>query len=83
VLVESARELARVSVRDDGPGIAPGRRSRVFDPGETTKPGGWGLGLPLARRIVEQQHGGRLSYHPGNPGSLFILEFPLGSGDRA
>jgi signal transduction histidine kinase len=83
VLVDSARDLARVSVRDDGPGIAPGRRSRVFEPGETTKPGGWGLGLPLARRIVEQQHGGRLSYHPGNPGSLFVLEFPLGSGDRA
>jgi signal transduction histidine kinase len=83
VAVESARELARVSVRDDGPGIPPGRRSRVFEPGETSKPGGWGLGLPLARRIVEQQHSGRLSYHPGNPGSLFVLEFPLGSGDRA
>lgn len=82
VLVESAKELARVTVRDDGPGIPPGRRSRVFEPGESSKPGGWGLGLPLARRIVEQQHGGRLSYHPGNPGSLFVLEFPLGTGER-
>jgi signal transduction histidine kinase len=83
VLVESAKDLARVSVRDNGPGISTGRRSRVFEPGESSKPGGWGLGLPLARRIVEQQHGGRLSYHPGNPGSLFVLEFPLGTGDRA
>lgn len=83
VQVEGTDEQAIVSVRDDGPGIPPGRRSKVFEPGETSKPGGWGLGLPLARRIVEQQHGGRLRYHPGNPGSLFVLEFPLVSGDRA
>lgn len=85
VVVEGSSAQARVSVRDDGPGIPAGRRSRVFEPGESSKPGGWGLGLPLARRIVEQQHGGRLSYHPGNPGSLFVLEFPIppGEGDRA
>jgi signal transduction histidine kinase len=77
VEVEVKGQAARIRVRDDGPGIPTGRRSRVFEPGETTKPGGWGLGLPLARRIVEQQHGGRLSYHPGNPGSVFVLEFPV------
>jgi signal transduction histidine kinase len=75
--VETAGSWARVSVRDDGPGIAVGWRSRVFEPGESSKPGGWGLGLPLARRIVEQQHGGRLHYEPGNPGSTFVLEFPF------
>ena len=75
--VEAAGAVARVSVRDDGPGIPTGRRSRVFEPGESSKPGGWGLGLPLARRIVEQQHRGRLLYQPGNPGSTFVLEFPL------
>jgi signal transduction histidine kinase len=82
VVVDSLPAAARVSVRDDGPGIPPGRRGRVFEPGETTKPGGWGLGLPLARRIVEQQHGGRLGYHPGSPGSIFVLEFPLEPGAR-
>lgn len=80
VQVESAGATARVSVRDDGPGIPVGRRSRVFQPGVSSKPGGWGLGLPLARRIVEQQHRGHLTYHPGNPGSTFVLEFPLEPG---
>lgn len=81
VRVEQAGSVGRISVRDDGPGIPVGRRSGAFEPGVTTKPGGWGLGLPLARRIVEQQHRGRLQYHPGNPGSLFVLEFPLAAED--
>lgn len=80
VQVETGGTMARVNVRDDGPGIPAGRRSRVFEPGESSKPGGWGLGLPLARRIVEQQHRGRLQYQPGNPGSTFVLEFPLEPG---
>ena len=42
----------------------------------TTKPGGWGMGLALARRIVEQQHGGRLVYHGAGPGATFVMEFP-------
>jgi signal transduction histidine kinase len=77
VLVEQGPGVARLSVRDDGPGIPPGHRTRVFDPGVSTKPGGWGLGLPLARRIVEQQHRGRLHLRPGSPGCTFVLEFPL------
>jgi len=37
-----------------------------------------GIGLALARRIVEQQHGGRLAYRPHPPGRAeFVLEFPL------
>jgi len=83
VQVEAAGSVARISVRDDGPGIPAGHRAQVFEPGVSSKPGGWGLGLPLARRIVEQQHGGRLQHHPGNPGSTFVLEFPLGPGQTA
>jgi len=80
VRVEATGAIARVDVTDDGPGIPAGRRSRVFEPGESSKPGGWGLGLPLARRIVVQQHRGRLHYQPGHPGSRFVLEFPLEPG---
>jgi signal transduction histidine kinase len=83
VTVEPGATMARLTVHDDGPGIPAGQRSRVFEPGVSTKPGGWGLGLPLARRIVEQQHHGRLHYHPGNPGSTFLLEFPLEGGANA
>ena len=70
-------ETARVSVRDDGPGVSPEVRARLFEPGVSTKPGGGGLGLALARRIVEQQHGGRVLYRPGSTGSEFVLEFPM------
>jgi signal transduction histidine kinase len=82
VRVESAGAVARVAVQDDGPGVAPAVRSRLFEPGVSTKPGGWGMGLALARRIVEQQHGGRLTYHDDGAGrgSRFVMEFPGASG---
>ena len=79
VMVEAVGRTARVTVRDDGPGVATEVRAQLFEPGLSTKPGGWGIGLALARRIVEQQHGGRLSYRPapGGAGAEFVLEFPL------
>jgi len=79
VAVEATARTARVTVRDDGPGVAPDVRAQLFEPGVSTKPGGWGIGLALARRIVEQQHAGRLLYRPGpnGAGAEFVLEFPL------
>jgi signal transduction histidine kinase len=49
-----------IRVSDDGPGVPRDLRSRVFEPGFSTKQSGWGIGLSLARRIVEENHGGRL-----------------------
>jgi signal transduction histidine kinase len=77
--VESSDSMGRVSVRDDGPGVAPDMQRQLFEPGVSSKTGGWGIGLALARRIVEQQHGGRVAFYPGpqGRGSVFVLEFPL------
>jgi signal transduction histidine kinase len=79
--VQATDTIGRVSVHDDGPGVATHLQTQLFEPGISGKTGGWGIGLALARRIVEQQHAGRVSYHPGEEGrgSVFVLEFPLAS----
>jgi signal transduction histidine kinase len=62
---------ARVRVSDDGPGVPRDLRRRIFDAGFTTKERGWGIGLSLARRIVEENHGGRLTLAPVERGAAF------------
>ncbi len=47
-------------IKDTGPGVAPDVRDRIFDPGISTKSGGWGVGLTLTRRIIEVVHGGEI-----------------------
>ena len=61
----------RIRVEDDGPGIPRELRGRIFEPGVTTKTHGWGIGLSLARRIVEDNHRGRLALVPGDRGATF------------
>ncbi len=75
---EAARDAVTLTVADTGPGIAPDVLPRVFDPYFTTKPGGLGLGLTIARRIVEA-HGGALAVEsePGR-GSRFRVTLPRG-----
>jgi signal transduction histidine kinase len=50
-----------IEVRDTGKGIPKSNWKRIFDPGYTTKTRGWGLGLSLARRIVEDYHHGKIA----------------------
>ena len=65
------------SVADDGPGIPPELRERIFEPGFTTKVGGWGVGLSLSRRIIEELHDGRISARPRRGGgTVFEIELP-------
>ena len=49
-----------LDVTDTGKGIDSATQRHIFEPGFTSKDRGWGLGLPLAKRIVEQYHGGKL-----------------------
>ena len=74
-----AGEELRVEVEDEGPGIPPELRDRLFEPYVTTKEHGTGLGLAIARRIVEE-HPGRLELHAGSSGgALFRVVLPRAS----
>jgi signal transduction histidine kinase len=77
-ITADARDDKRVSIRvaDDGPGVNPAVRSTIFEPGVSTKKGGWGVGLSLARRIVEDVHGGRLALLPTEKGAAFDMILP-------
>jgi signal transduction histidine kinase len=61
----------RLRVADDGPGIPRTVRHRIFDAGFSTKERGWGIGLSLARRIIEENHGGRLVLADVDQGAAF------------
>lgn len=76
VAVTMCGEQVRISVCDDGPGIAPEILGRIFEPLFTTKRNGTGLGLAIARRLVEG-HGGTLTAeNRPERGSAFHLHLP-------
>ncbi|MFF0741223.1 sensor histidine kinase [Streptomyces sp. NPDC004111] len=85
---DAARETVRVEVRDDGPGIPPADRERVFerftrlDDSRTRADGGAGLGLAIAREIAVRQ-GGTLHVADGEgPGAVLVAEFPVVRGEH-
>lgn len=67
---------ARVRVADDGPGIPQALKRKIFAAGFTTKERGWGIGLPLARRIIEESHRGRLVLVASDRGAVFDVIVP-------
>ncbi len=62
---------------DDGPGIPSDLQTRLFEVGVTTKTGGWGVGLSLARRIIVEMHGGSVRLEHSASGASFSLELPV------
>lgn len=76
VIVEAESNKARITVKDDGPGVPIQVRDKLFEPGVSTKSGGWGIGLALARRIVEEVHGGRLELASSDRGAKFVATVP-------
>ncbi len=73
------QNYAYIEVADTGKGIARKNFKNVFNPGYTTKKRGWGLGLTLAKRIIEQYHRGRIFVKTSAPGvgTTFRIELPL------
>jgi NtrC-family two-component system sensor histidine kinase KinB len=77
-VVRNGQKL-EITVEDNGRGINPKNQAKIFRPGFTTKTVGWGLGLSLVKRIIEDYHGGRiklLSSRPG-AGTAFLINLPL------
>lgn len=60
VVVEEIENTLKIKISDTGKGIAKNEFNKVFEPGFTTKKRGWGLGLSLTKRIVEDYHKGKI-----------------------
>lgn len=84
LLISAERTPAEVHlrIRDTGPGIPPAEIHRIGRPGHTTRPGHAGLGLAVARALVEEVHGRLLLEEPGSAGqgAAFLLALPLVPG---
>jgi two-component system, sporulation sensor kinase D len=70
VVVEEREKFVKIKVSDSGKGIPKAQFRKVFEPGFTTKRRGWGLGLSLTKRIVEEYHKGKIK----------VLSSELGKG---
>jgi two-component system sensor histidine kinase KdpD len=86
--VSAARDDSMLvfSVADHGPGLAPGEENKVFEKfyrGPRTRPGGLGLGLSIARQLVEA-HGGQIvaQNRENNGGARFSIRLPIGEPMR-
>lgn len=77
--VDSKGKNIEIYFRDNGRGMTPSIRKRVFSPGVTTKERGWGLGLALVKRIMEDIHGGsiKVTDSSAEKGTTFLLTFPI------
>ena len=89
VTTEPAPGMCRVRVRDTGVGIAPEHLEQIFNLYFSTKPAGTGLGLPMARKIIEEHRGAiSVESEPGK-GTVFTIDVPtldaqpLSDNDRA
>lgn len=68
-----------VLIKDTGRGITQADQRKIFEPGFTSKSRGWGLGLSLAKRIIEEYHGGKLTLEQSIPGegTTFKISLPI------
>ena len=60
IIISELEDMVKISISDTGKGIPKNQFSKVFEPGFTTKKRGWGLGLSLTKRIVQEYHKGKI-----------------------
>jgi len=80
IIVDIAQHktFVEIDISDTGKGIPANKQKKVFEPGFTTKKRGWGLGLSLAKRIIEQYHKGKIfvKHSKINEGTTFSIQLP-------
>ena len=79
IRIQKTDGFACIDISDTGKGIPVNVRDRIFQPGYTTKKRGWGLGLTLSKRIIEQYHSGQLSVvqSEAGKGTTFRIQIPI------
>lgn len=77
ITIEEREKYVRIKVADTGKGITKAQQRKIFEPGFTTKKRGWGLGLSLTRRIVEEYHKGRIKVLQSEVGKGTIMQVNL------
>jgi signal transduction histidine kinase len=75
--VGAEQGMGEIRVIDDGPGVPREVRRAIFQPGTSSKQGGWGIGLALSRRVVEDAHRGTLALEQTDKGASFVIRIPL------
>ena len=76
--VTEEKDNAIIDITDSGKGIPRSKQKTVFEPGYSTKKRGWGLGLTLAKRIMESYHNGKIfvKYSAPGKGTVFRISLP-------
>jgi two-component system NtrC family sensor kinase len=84
IVTDQQGERVRVLIADNGPGIAPAIRTRIFDPYFTTKPAGSGTGVGLAVSLgIVESHGGSLTLDcPAGGGAVFQVTLPIQAAEQ-
>lgn len=77
VRISSTEESVFIDVKDTGKGIAKSNFKRIFEPGFTTKTRGWGLGLSLSKRIIDEYHNGKIFVVESEPGKGTTIRIVL------
>ena len=68
IAITEGTDSVIIDISDTGKGIPKSKFKTVFKPGYTSKQRGWGLGLSLTKRIIEEYHNGKIFVHSSNPG---------------
>lgn len=74
VTIEDEPKFVKIKIEDTGKGMAKSKFKKIFEPGFTTKKRGWGLGLSLTKRIVEEYHDGRIKVLHSEIGKGTIIQ---------